>query len=35
MKFSHLLKFNTVPEWRDHYIHYAVLKKIIYAIAKV
>jgi len=34
MKFSHQLKFNTVPEWRDNYIHYAGLKHIVYAIAK-
>mmetsp|Transcript_31205 Transcript_31205/g.69392 ORF Transcript_31205/g.69392 Transcript_31205/m.69392 type:complete len:781 (-) Transcript_31205:655-2997(-) len=34
MKFSHQLKFNSVPEWREHYIKYAALKKIIYAIAK-
>lgn len=34
MKFTHQLKFNTVPEWRDHYIHYAALKKILYSIAK-
>jgi phosphate transporter len=30
MKFSHVLKFNTVPEWREHYINYAALKKLIY-----
>ncbi|GAX73558.1 hypothetical protein CEUSTIGMA_g1009.t1 [Chlamydomonas eustigma] len=34
MKFTHQIKFNSVPEWRDHYIDYAHLKKIIYAIAK-
>ncbi|KAG1667046.1 hypothetical protein FOA52_000407 [Chlamydomonas sp. UWO 241] len=34
MKFSHQLKFNTVPEWRDNYIPYGHLKRIIYAIAK-
>lgn len=32
MKFTHSLKFNAVPEWRDHYLAYAALKKIIYAI---
>ena len=34
MKFTHQIKFNSVPEWRDHYIDYAHLKKIIYAISK-
>ena len=34
MKFTHQLKFNSVPEWKEHYIHYNVLKKIVYAIAK-
>lgn len=34
MKFSHLLKFNIVPEWRKEYINYSALKKAIYAIAK-
>mmetsp|Transcript_28924 Transcript_28924/g.85627 ORF Transcript_28924/g.85627 Transcript_28924/m.85627 type:complete len:470 (+) Transcript_28924:304-1713(+) len=34
MKFSHLLKFNIVPEWRKEYINYSGLKKTIYAIAK-
>lgn len=34
MKFTHQIKFNSVPEWRDHYIDYAHLKKLIYAIAK-
>jgi hypothetical protein len=26
MKFSHQLKFNSVADWKDHYIHYANLK---------
>ncbi|CAI5757817.1 unnamed protein product [Candida verbasci] len=30
MKFSHSLKFNAVPEWRDDYLNYPTLKKIIY-----
>nr|ADI46909.1 PTC1m [Volvox carteri f. nagariensis] len=34
MKFTHQLKFNSVPEWREHYIQYAHLKKYIYALAK-
>lgn len=34
MKFAHQLKFNSVPEWKEHYLHYAALKKIIYQIAK-
>uniref|UniRef100_A0A7S0WPN7 SPX domain-containing protein n=1 Tax=Chlamydomonas leiostraca TaxID=1034604 RepID=A0A7S0WPN7_9CHLO len=35
MKFSHQLKFNSVADWKDHYIHYANLKKIIYEIARL
>lgn len=31
MKFTHQLKFNAVPEWKEHYINYPLLKKIIYA----
>lgn len=34
MKFTHQLKFNSVPEWREHYVQYAHLKKYIYALAK-
>ncbi|GFR50479.1 hypothetical protein Agub_g12739 [Astrephomene gubernaculifera] len=34
MKFTHQLKFNSVPEWREHYINYTHLKKYIYALAK-
>lgn len=26
MKFSHQIKFNSVADWKDHYIHYANLK---------
>lgn len=32
MKFTHTLKFNAVPEWREYYLAYPALKKIIYAI---
>lgn len=35
MKFSHQLKFNSVADWKDHYVHYANLKKIIYEIARL
>lgn len=28
MKFSHQLKFNSVADWKDHYVHYANLKKV-------
>jgi phosphate transporter len=31
MKFTHQLKFNAIPEWKEHYINYPLLKKIIYA----
>ncbi|GLC41066.1 hypothetical protein PLESTB_000947200 [Pleodorina starrii] len=34
VKFSQQIKFNSVPEWREHYIQYAHLKKYIYALAK-
>lgn len=34
MKFSHSLKFNSVPEWRPHYINYGALKKLSYALEK-
>lgn len=34
MKFTHQLKFNSVPEWRAYYINYAGLKKLVYAIAQ-
>jgi hypothetical protein len=29
MKFTHVLKFNSVPEWRESYLNYAQLKKLI------
>lgn len=29
MKFTHVLKFNAVPEWKEYYINYPVLKKLI------
>ncbi|GFH22610.1 SPX domain-containing protein, partial [Haematococcus lacustris] len=35
MKFSHQLKFNSVADWKDHYVSYANLKKIIYDIARL
>eukprot|EP00878_Enallax_costatus_P012608 GHUV01013167.1.p1 GENE.GHUV01013167.1~~GHUV01013167.1.p1 ORF type:complete len:652 (+),score=137.56 GHUV01013167.1:111-2066(+) len=31
MKFTHVLKFNSVPEWRESYINYPLLKKLILA----
>ncbi|KAF8065942.1 SPBC3B8.04c [Scenedesmus sp. PABB004] len=31
MKFSHVLKYNSVPEWREAYINYPLLKKLILA----
>lgn len=34
MKFSHSIKFNTVPEWSDNYISYSNLKKLIYTLEK-
>ena len=33
MKFSHQLKFNSVPEWKENYLNYSQLKKLIYQIA--
>jgi hypothetical protein len=30
MKFSHALKFNANPSWKDYYINYNGLKKLIY-----
>ena len=30
MKFSHALKFNANSAWKDHYINYNRLKKLIY-----
>lgn len=30
MKFSQQLKFNSVPEWKEDYMNYAQLKKMIY-----
>ncbi|EEB06033.1 membrane transporter [Schizosaccharomyces japonicus yFS275] len=32
MKFSHSLKFNSVPEWAESYIAYSNLKKLIYTL---
>ena len=29
MKFTHVLKFNAVPEWKEHYINYPILKKLL------
>eukprot|EP00775_Hariotina_reticulata_P002957 gene2957-3242_t len=29
MKYTHVLKYNSVPEWREHYINYPLLKKIL------
>jgi hypothetical protein len=34
MKFSHQLKFNSVPEWREFYVDYPHLKKFIFACAR-
>lgn len=34
VKFTQQLKFNGVPEWREHYVQYGHLKKYIYALAK-
>jgi hypothetical protein len=31
MKFTHVLKFNSVPEWRESYINYPLLKKLVLA----
>lgn len=30
MKFSHALKFNANSAWKDHYINYTRIKKLIY-----
>ena len=30
MKFTHDLKFNKAPDWKDQYIDYWHLKKLIY-----
>ncbi|SCV00838.1 LAMI_0G07624g1_1 [Lachancea mirantina] len=30
MKFSHSLKYNSVPGWQEHYLNYSQLKKLIY-----
>jgi hypothetical protein len=29
MKFTHVLKFNSVPEWREAYINYPLLKRLV------
>ncbi|PRT54213.1 Low-affinity phosphate transporter PHO91, partial [Wickerhamiella sorbophila] len=34
MKFSSALQFNAVPEWRDNYVDYGALKKLLYALEK-
>lgn len=34
MKFSESLKYNSVPEWKQYYINYNGLKKLIYALQK-
>lgn len=34
MKFHQSLKFNSVPDWQDHYIDYDSLKKVIYNLQK-
>lgn len=34
MKFSHSLKFNSIPEWTNHYLNYEKLKKLIYTLEK-
>jgi hypothetical protein len=31
MKFSQQIIFNSVPEWKDNYINYAQLKRLIYS----
>ena len=31
MKFTHVLKFNAAPEWKEQYLNYQLLKKIVYA----
>lgn len=35
MKFAHQLTFNTHPDWRDDYIDYDKLKRLIYTIERV
>jgi len=32
MKFEHALEFNSVPEWRGHYLNYEQLKRLVYAV---
>nr|UJH94487.1 ST.9 [Starmerella bombicola] len=34
MKFSSTLQFNAVPEWRDHYVDYDRLKKLIFRLER-
>ncbi|WFD33882.1 low-affinity phosphate transporter [Malassezia cuniculi] len=34
MKFSHSLQLNSVPEWRDKYIDYQHLKKVVYELER-
>ncbi|KAG7857840.1 hypothetical protein KL939_003096 [Ogataea angusta] len=35
MKFSHSLQFNAVPEWKEHYLAYSALKKLIYELQEL
>lgn len=35
MKFSSTLQFNAVPEWRDHYVDYDQLKKLIFRLERL
>ncbi len=30
MKFGQALNFNTVPEWKDFYINYSLLKRLVH-----
>lgn len=32
MRFSHFLKYNSVPEWQSHYLDYSELKNLIYTL---
>ncbi|RKO99772.1 hypothetical protein CXG81DRAFT_30122 [Caulochytrium protostelioides] len=34
MKFSHSIQLNAAPDWQDHYLAYAQLKKLVYVIEK-
>ncbi|GME80993.1 unnamed protein product [Ambrosiozyma monospora] len=35
MKFSHSLQLNSVPEWRDYYLNYKLLKKVLYQLQEI